>query len=64
MTEPPGRLRRSCSATPRGWPFDNHYNAMNGQFVPLDADRALYVFGQFDTAGDVHRILALDLVLD
>lgn len=49
---------------PEGRPFDNHYNAMNGQFVPLGPDRALYVFGQFDTAGEVYRILALDLALD
>jgi len=48
---------------PEGRPFDNHYNAMNGQFVPLDSHRALYVFGQFDVARRVFRILSLDLVV-
>jgi hypothetical protein len=48
---------------PEGRAFDNHYNAMNGQFVPMDDDRLLYVFGQFDVAGQVYRILALELEL-
>ncbi|MFH1571094.1 MAG: sialidase family protein, partial [Gemmatimonadota bacterium] len=46
---------------PEKRPFTNHYNAMNGQFVPVGAGRALYVFGQFDVAARVYRILALDL---
>ena len=46
---------------PEGKPFHNHYNAMNGQFMPLDNGRVLYVFGQFDVANKVYRILALEL---
>lgn len=46
---------------PENRPFTNHYNAMNGQFVPLDEANLLYVFGQFDVAGEIYRILALQL---
>lgn len=46
---------------PEGRPFTNHYNAMNGQFVPGDEGRVLYVFGQFDVAAKVYRILAVEL---
>ena len=49
------------SALAEGRPFDNHYNAMNGQFVPVDDGRVLYVFGQFDVAHQIYRILSLDL---
>ena len=46
---------------PEGHPFTNHYNAMNGQFVSPGEGRLLYVFGQFDVAEGVYRILALEL---
>jgi len=46
---------------PDGRDFDNHYNAMNGQFVPVGDGRVLYVFGQFDVAHGIYRILSLDL---
>lgn len=49
---------------PEGRPFTNHYNAMNGQFVPLDDHRLLYVFGQFGVAEKIYRILAVQLRLD
>jgi hypothetical protein len=47
---------------PENHPFTNHYNAMNGQFMPLDDGGVLYQFGQFDVANKVFRILALELV--
>ncbi|MBT3342591.1 MAG: exo-alpha-sialidase [Gemmatimonadetes bacterium] len=53
--------QRVLQHDPEGKPFHNHYNAMNGQFVPLNRDRVLYVFGQFDVAAKVYRILALEL---
>jgi len=34
---------------------------MNGQFVPLDDGKLLYVFGQFGVAEEIYRILALEL---
>ena len=46
---------------PEDRPFTNHYNAMNGQFIPLDEGNLLYVFGQFDVAEEIYRILALEL---
>lgn len=48
---------------PQGRPFTNHYSAMNGQFVPVTEDRTLYVFGQFDVADKVYRVLAVELGL-
>lgn len=55
------QTERFVQRDPEGRPFTNHYNAMNGQFVPVEDGRLLYVFGQFDVAGQVFRILALDL---
>lgn len=55
------QTERLVQHDPEGAPFTNHYNAMNGQFVPLDDSRVLYVFGQFDVAAKVYRILALEL---
>ncbi|MEW6751922.1 MAG: sialidase family protein [Candidatus Latescibacterota bacterium] len=49
---------------PEGRPFTNHYNAMNGQFVPVDEGRVLYVFGQFDVAEAVYRMLAVELAVE
>lgn len=42
-------------------PFDNYYNAMNGQFLPLDGGRWMYLFGHFDHPRDRHRILCFEL---
>jgi len=50
---------------PDGRPFDDHYNAMNGQFVPLpQPGEWLYVFGQFAVRQRVYRILAAHLAVD
>lgn len=48
---------------PTGKPFTNHYNAMNGQFMPLEDGTLLYMFGQFDVAAKMYRVLALELSL-
>jgi hypothetical protein len=44
---------------PEGRPFDNYYNAMNGQFQKVGKDEWLYIFGQFDVKRNLHRILAV-----
>ena len=49
---------------PGGLEFDNYYNAMNGQFVQLEARNWMYAFGHFDVKRDLHRILAFDLSWD
>jgi len=48
---------------PDGRLFDNHYNAMNGQFLRLSRADWLYVFGKFrqNTKENVHRTLAVRL---
>jgi hypothetical protein len=46
---------------PEGKPFDNHYNAMNGQFVQTGERDWVYVFGQFSVRTNVHRMLMLRL---
>ena len=46
---------------PEGTPFTNYYNAMNGQFVPVNEREFLYVFGHFSVAEKIFRILALHL---
>lgn len=46
---------------PQGKPFDNHYNAMNGQFVQTGEREWVYVFGQFSVKTNVHRMLMLRL---
>jgi hypothetical protein len=46
---------------PDGRVFDNHYNAMNGQFLPLSRKEWLYVFGEFRNMENVHRTLCLRL---
>ena len=49
---------------PDGEPFDNYYNAMNGQFLQLDEHRALYVFGYFQYHQDRHRTLCVEFSWD
>jgi hypothetical protein len=49
---------------PDGQPFDNYYNAMNGQFVRLENNRFLYVFGHFDHPRNRHRVLSLEVAWD
>jgi len=46
---------------PDGRVFDNHYNAMNGQFLPLSGAEWIYLFGEFRHKEDVHRTLAVRL---
>lgn len=51
---------------PDGRLFDNHYNAMNGQFLRLSRTEWLYVFGEFrqNSKENVHRTLAVRLAFD
>ncbi len=44
---------------PDGNPFDNYYNAMNGQFLSLGGGRWMYLFGEFSVKRDQHRVLML-----
>jgi len=48
---------------PDGRLFNNHYNAMNGQFLRLSRTQWLYVFGEFrqNDKENVHRTLAVRL---
>ena len=46
---------------PQGKPFTNYYNAMNGQFLKINDNEWLYVFGQFDVDNKVYRILSCRL---
>ena len=46
---------------PEGNTYDNYYNAMNGTFVRLSDNRAMYVFGQFDKQRNRHRVDAVTL---
>jgi hypothetical protein len=46
---------------PEGHPFDNHYNAMNGQFLRISPSETLYLFGHFDAKRDLYRILSVTL---
>ncbi len=43
---------------PEGLPFNNHYNAMNGQFLRTGPGEWLYIFGQFDNKEKVYRLLS------
>jgi hypothetical protein len=45
---------------PEGMPFNNYYNAINGQFIRLGA-KWLYAFGDFGHKENRHRILSFDL---
>lgn len=46
---------------PAGTEFDNHYNAMNGQFLRLGRNRYRYLFPQFDVKRKIQRLLGLEL---
>lgn len=55
------RTEHMVHKSPGGKLFDNHYNAMNGQFLPLSKTEWLYIFGEFRHKENVHRTLALRL---
>ena len=48
---------------PVGTPFTNHYNAMNGQFIKINGEEWLYIFGQFDNSKNIHRILSCRMTI-
>jgi len=48
---------------PDGRPFDNYYNAMNGQFLRTGTGEWQYLFPQFSVKTKVHRVLAVTLKL-
>lgn len=43
---------------PEGQPFKNYYNAMNGEFLQINDNEWLYIFGQFDRENEIYRILS------
>ena len=49
---------------PVGTSFDNHYNAMNGQFLKINGNEWLYIFGQFDNSKNIYRLLSCRLTID
>jgi len=55
---------RLVQQAPDGGPFDNYYNAMNGQFIQLRKNQWMYAFGQFDVKRKLHRMLAFTLSWD
>lgn len=55
------RTEHLIQADPDGRPFDNYYNAMNGQFLSTGEGRWMYVFPQFSVKHKIHRMLGLDL---
>ncbi len=52
---------RLFQADPEGRPFDNHYNAMNGQFLRLGRGRWLYLFPHFAVKSKIHRVLSVTI---
>jgi hypothetical protein len=58
------RTERIEQRDPEGKPFDNYYNAMNGQFLQTGPREWMYLFGQFSVKHNVHRILALRFTMD
>jgi hypothetical protein len=48
---------------PEGKPFKNYYNAMNGQFLKVNDNEWLYIFGHFDNENKVFRILSCRLIV-
>lgn len=53
------QVERVVQHDPEGRPFDNHYNAMNGQFIHLSGGDYLYAFAQFGVKSKVYRVLAI-----
>ncbi len=53
------QVERFVQHDPQGVPFDNHYNAMNGQFVQIAAKEYVYAFAQFSMQSKVYRVLAI-----
>ena len=49
---------------PEGNPFDNYYNAMNGQFLQIGPREWIYLFGEFSVKRNLHRILMLRFTID
>ena len=44
--------------------FDNYYNTMNGQFIPLARKRWMYAFGQLDGKRHIDRKLCFGVSWD
>jgi len=58
-----GRTWRTAwlgQSDPEGRPFENYYNAMNGQFLFVGENRWWYVFPQFSVQRKIHRLLAVE----
>ncbi len=49
---------------PSGKPFQRYYDPMNGNFVKLEPNRWLYVFGHFNHAEKLDPTLALELLAE
>ena len=47
--------------SPEGRPYDNYYNAMNGQFLRLSKHEWIYLFGEFRAKEKQHRMMMLRL---
>jgi hypothetical protein len=47
--------------SPEGNPYDNYYNAMNGQFLRLSKNEWIYLFGEFRAKEKQHRMMLLRL---
>jgi hypothetical protein len=58
------RTEKILQRDPQGNPFDNYYNAMNGQFVPVGRREWMYVFGQFSVQHNLHRMLTVRLRIE
>jgi hypothetical protein len=48
---------------PEGKPFKNYYNTMNGQFLKINKNEWLYIFGHFDRDNNIYRILCCRLII-
>jgi hypothetical protein len=56
------QTERFFQYAPDQTPFDNYYNAMNGQFIRLGDKHWMYTFGNFDVKRKAHRMLAFELI--
>jgi hypothetical protein len=57
------KTERFIQSDPEGRPFRNYYNAMNGQFLKINAHEWLYIFGHFDMENNIYRILSCRITL-
>jgi hypothetical protein len=55
------KAEKIIQRTPEGAAFDNHYNAMNGQFVKTGREEWMYAFAQFSVKQKVHRVLRVKI---